>query len=74
MVWTPDGSSIIGYDDQASAIVSVAVPSGQVRVIRSLQGRRVALVPAAAPDGRSMVYSAHSILADVWVVRNFGSK
>jgi dipeptidyl aminopeptidase/acylaminoacyl peptidase len=74
MVWTPDGSSIIGYDDQASAIVSVAVPSGQVRVIRSLQGRRVALVPAAAPDGRSMAYSAHSILADVWVVRNFGSK
>ena len=74
MAWSPDGSSIIGYDDQASAIVAVTVRDGSLRVIRDLQGRRVALVPAAAPDNRSMVYSAHSILADVWVVRNFGLK
>jgi hypothetical protein len=72
--WSVDGSTIIGYEDQRSTIVSVSARDGRVRELRNLQGRRIALVPAVAPDLRSIVYSAHSILADVWIVRNFKSK
>ena len=72
--WSADGSTIIGYEDQRSAIVSVSARDGRVRELRNLQGRRIALVPAVAPDLRSIVYSAHSILADVWIIRNFESR
>jgi Tol biopolymer transport system component len=69
--WSADGATVVGFDAGAGTVVSVTAADGRSRVLRNLNDRRVSLVPSVSADFRTLVFSEHSILADVWVARNF---
>jgi Tol biopolymer transport system component len=67
--WSADGQTLFLYRHApASEILALPTRGGSPKLLRSLAGQRVALVPAVTPDGRRVVYSAHAIHSDVWMV------
>lgn len=70
--WSADGRTLFLYRHApASEVVSFPAAGGVPTLLRDLAGQRVALVPAVTPDGNDVVYSAHAIHSDVWLVSGF---
>jgi serine/threonine protein kinase/Tol biopolymer transport system component len=70
MAWSADGQSIYAYDMTAAEVLKVRL-DGTTTLLGNLSDRRIALVPAITPDKKHVVFSAHAIYSDVWVMEDF---
>ena len=70
LAWSADGRSIYGFDNTTLDILSIPAQGGTATVLRTLAGR-IGLLPAMTPDAKRIVYSSHTIQADVWLFKDF---
>lgn len=70
LAWSADGKLLYVYEHSPTTRVLAMSPASAPTVLRDLKGQRIGLVPSISLDGKTIVYSAHAINSDVWLVEH----